>query len=88
MLLHELDEEVSGLVTLCIEIVIVVVHVRPTGVVTEEDQNIEQGTVAAECPNCGNNEATTYYLQTRSGDEGATQFYQCTKCSKKWRDYG
>lgn len=59
-----------------------------TVVISSEDQKNSQGTVRVECQKCNNNEAITYYLQTRSGDEGSTQFYQCTKCGNKWRDYG
>ena len=39
------------------------------------------------CPKCGNNTAYTWIVQTRSGDEGPTVFYRCTKCGYTWRVY-
>ena len=39
------------------------------------------------CPKCGNNEAYYWLKQTRSGDEGETQFFKCTKCKHQWRSY-
>lgn len=39
------------------------------------------------CPNCKNDEAYFWILQTRSADEPATRFYKCTKCGKVWREY-
>jgi DNA-directed RNA polymerase subunit M len=39
------------------------------------------------CPKCGNNTAYTWQVQTRSGDEGATQFFRCTKCDHTFREY-
>ncbi len=60
-----------------------------TVVIDEKAQNaVEGGKIKAECPKCHFNEAQTYYLQTRSGDEGSTQFFLCLKCGNKWRDYG
>ena len=41
-----------------------------------------------ECPQCGNNEAYYWLVQTRAGDEAATKFLKCTKCKHTWRDYG
>lgn len=43
--------------------------------------------VKIECPKCGNMEAHNWELQTRSGDEAATQFFKCTKCHHTWREY-
>jgi DNA-directed RNA polymerase subunit M len=42
-----------------------------------------------ECPKCGNMGAYWWFLQTRGGDEPATQFYRCTneKCNHTWRLY-
>ncbi|MCD6469979.1 transcription factor S [Candidatus Bathyarchaeota archaeon] len=37
-------------------------------------------TVKRICPKCGNDTAYVWEVQTRSGDEPATQFYRCTKC--------
>jgi DNA-directed RNA polymerase subunit M len=44
-------------------------------------------TTQAECPKCGNGEASWWFLQTRGGDEATTQFYRCTKCAHTWRHY-
>ena len=39
------------------------------------------------CDKCNNTEAYFEQMQTRSGDEGSTQFYTCTnvKCGFKWK---
>ncbi len=62
--------------------------------VTRENKvlNLDKDTTAepvvkVECPKCGNNEAYTWIVQTRSGDEGGTVFYRCTKCRYTWRIY-
>lgn len=39
------------------------------------------------CPNCGFNRAYYWEIQTRSGDEGTTQFFKCVKCGHIWRLY-
>jgi len=44
--------------------------------------------IKAECPKCKNPDAYYWFLQTRSGDEAATQFFKCTKCNYTWRSYG
>ena len=44
-------------------------------------------TISIECPKCKNNKAGWWFIQTRSGDEPATQFYRCTKCTHTWRSY-
>jgi len=44
-------------------------------------------TSRAECQKCHNDLAYIWQVQTRSGDEGATQFFRCTKCSHTWRLY-
>jgi DNA-directed RNA polymerase subunit M len=41
----------------------------------------------AECPDCGNDEAFYWLVQTRAADEAATKFLKCTKCKHTWRDY-
>jgi len=43
--------------------------------------------VKVKCPKCGNDNAYTWIVQTRSGDEGPTVFYRCTKCGHTWRIY-
>ncbi len=39
------------------------------------------------CPSCGFEKAYYWEVQTRSGDEGTTQFFRCVKCSYTWRLY-
>ncbi|KAI4292753.1 DNA-directed RNA polymerase III subunit RPC11 [Pancytospora philotis] len=38
------------------------------------------------CEVCKNNQAAFMELQTRSADEPATIFYECTKCGFRWKD--
>ena len=57
-------------------------------IVVVEDDSIPMPKTAASCPKCGHNEAYYWTVQTRRGDEGATEFYRCTKCRTTWRDYG
>lgn len=40
-----------------------------------------------DCPKCNHNKAYYYLVQTRSADEPETQFFQCVKCSYRWREY-
>jgi len=56
-------------------------------IVVEED-SIPMPTIKAACPKCDNSVAYYWTLQTRRGDEGATEFYRCTKCKHTWRNYG
>ena len=44
-------------------------------------------TIEADCNKCGGNQALWWLQQTRSGDEPATRFYKCIKCSNTWREY-
>lgn len=39
------------------------------------------------CGKCGNKEAYYWLVQTRSSDEPETRFFECVKCSHRWRDY-
>ena len=57
-------------------------------VIGKEDQKIKTNpTTAIQCPKCDNNLAYTWQVQTRSADEGATQFFRCTKCNYTFRLY-
>ena len=57
-------------------------------VIGKKDQNLRTTpTQKAKCPKCPNNLAEIWQVQTRSGDEGATQFFRCTKCNYTWRLY-
>ncbi|MHA1741675.1 MAG: transcription factor S [Candidatus Thorarchaeota archaeon] len=57
-------------------------------IVVVEDDSIPMPVTKATCPKCGNNEAYYWTVQTRRGDEGATEFYRCTRCKYTWREYG
>jgi DNA-directed RNA polymerase subunit M len=57
-------------------------------VIGKEDQGLKTNpTTKIKCPKCGHNLAYTWQVQTRSGDEGATQFFRCTKCNHTFRLY-
>ena len=57
-------------------------------VIGKEDQGIKTNpTTKIKCPKCENKLAYTWQVQTRAGDEGATQFFRCTKCSHTFRLY-
>lgn len=61
---------------------------EPIVVISKEDLKFRTTpTQRAECPKCQNNLAEIWQVQTRSGDEGATQFFRCTKCDHTWRLY-
>ena len=40
----------------------------------------------ATCPKCGNKQAYYWTQQTRGLDEPETRFFECVKCSYRWRD--
>ena len=57
-------------------------------IISKEDQKIRTlPTLKVECPKCGNNLVYVWQVQTRSGDEGSTQFMRCTKCDHTFREY-
>lgn len=57
-------------------------------VIGKEEQQIKTNpTTKIQCPKCENNIAYTWQVQTRAGDEGATQFFRCTKCGYTFRLY-
>jgi len=43
--------------------------------------------VEQECPKCSHDKAYFWEIQTRAGDEPATQFFKCEKCNHTWRKY-
>jgi len=43
-------------------------------------------TINVECPNCGNNKAYVWLVQTRSSEDPSTQFMRCTKCNFTFRE--
>jgi DNA-directed RNA polymerase subunit M len=55
--------------------------------VVEEGANDTKPVVEKECPECGNDEAKFWTVQTRAGDEPETRFYECTDCGHTWREY-
>ncbi|MCF2137133.1 MAG: transcription factor S [Candidatus Thorarchaeota archaeon] len=57
-------------------------------IIVVEDDSVPMPITKATCPKCGNNEAYYWTVQTRRGDESATEFYRCTKCKHTWRNYG
>ncbi len=61
--------------------------VREERVLVLQKDTTAEPTVKVECPKCGNDEAYTWIVQTRSGDEGGTVFYRCTRCKYTWRVY-
>ena len=42
-------------------------------------------TDAIKCGKCKKNKVTYYELQTRSGDEAITQYFNCICCGHKWK---
>ena len=57
-------------------------------VIGKEHQKLKTNPIAKiKCQKCENTLAYTWQVQTRSGDEGATQFFRCTKCNTTFRLY-
>jgi DNA-directed RNA polymerase subunit M len=57
-------------------------------VIGKEEQKLRTlPTVRIECPECGNNVAYVWQVQTRGADESSTQFLRCTKCNYTFREY-
>jgi transcription factor S len=46
----------------------------------EEQELTTLPTIHMDCPNCGNNTANVWLVQTRGSDESSTQFLRCKKC--------
>lgn len=94
--LMQLEEKNDGLYYVCPSCGYEDVHdsselsisvVRESKVLVLDRDTTAEPVVKVECPKCGNNEAYTWIVQTRSGDEGGTVFYRCTKCKYTWRIY-
>ncbi len=57
-------------------------------VIGKEEQELHtMPTVRIECPNCGNNTANVWQVQTRGSDESSTQFFRCLRCGYTYREY-
>ena len=57
---------------------------RKISVVEEKDDILPD--TDAKCPECGNERAYFWTVQTRAGDEPETKFMKCKKCKHVWRD--
>jgi DNA-directed RNA polymerase subunit M len=55
--------------------------------VIEDEENDTKPVVEKECPECDNDEAKFWTMQTRAGDEAETRFFECTACGHTWREY-
>ena len=60
-------------------------EIREIGIVEKQIETLP--VVNAKCPHCSHREAYNWEIQTRSGDEAATQFFKCKKCGHTWREY-
>lgn len=58
------------------------------GVAVVKDKGEEVLPVVIEkCPECGNDKAYFWTVQTRASDEAETKFYKCIKCGHTRREY-
>ena len=55
-------------------------------VISRETQLSTLPTIQAACPNCQNNLAYAWQVQTRGADESSTQFLRCTRCGYTFRE--
>lgn len=61
---------------------------RKEGVAVVKDKGLEVLPVVVEkCPECGNDKAYFWTVQTRASDESETKFYKCVKCGHTRREY-
>ena len=58
---------------------------KKSGVVEEDFEALPSTEI--ECPKCHHKKAYFWEIQTRAGDEAATQFFKCEKCKHTWRNY-
>jgi len=57
-------------------------------VIGKEEQALStMPTINIDCPNCGNNTANVWQVQTRGSDESSTQFLRCKNCGYTYREY-
>ena len=63
-----------------------IIEKKTIKIVDEKNLNINPKT-KVDCIECGCDEAFYFTKQTRAADEPETQFFECCKCSHKWRDY-
>jgi DNA-directed RNA polymerase subunit M len=56
-------------------------------VIGKEQELTTLPTIRIECPNCGNNTANVWQVQTRGSDESSTQFLRCLRCGFTHREY-
>ena len=55
-------------------------------IINEKEDKKNLPTMEINCPKCGHNKAYYSEMQIRSADEPSTHFYQCEKCSNRWRE--
>lgn len=55
--------------------------------ITKEEKTQVKNTINEYCPVCKSDNVNVVQKQTRSGDEGATNFYTCLDCGHRWRRY-
>jgi DNA-directed RNA polymerase subunit M len=55
-------------------------------VIDKKEEISTEPTLQIECPNCGNNVAYVWQVQTRGADESSTQFMRCTRCNHTFRE--
>ena len=57
-------------------------------VIGKEEQELNtMPTIRIDCPQCGNNTANVWLVQTRGSDESSTQFLRCLRCGYTFREY-
>ncbi len=55
-------------------------------VIGKEEQLNTLPTLQISCPQCGNNTANVWQVQTRGLDESSTQFFRCIQCGYTYRE--